>query len=277
VALTLDNVGYTFGDGTTFATRALSGVTFAVAPGELVLVLGATGSGKSTLLTLAAGLLEAADGSATIDGEPLTRRSARGRVGLVFQDPEAQLFADTVLDDVAFGPRNLGATAQDAADAAREAIAAVGLDAEQFGPRSPFSLSGGEARRVAIAGVLAMNPDYLLLDEPTAGLDARGRATVRDIVASAREAAGVVVVSHSAEEFLGDADRLLLLRRGETAFWGPAEDAVADPAVFDASELSAPPVLRVQQLARERGADVGAFVLDPIAAATRLARAGGWA
>ncbi len=152
MALRLEAVGYTYAAGTSFALRALSGVSLCLEPGELALVLGATGSGKSTLLRICAGLLDAEEGTAAIDGAPLSRSSARGSVGLVFQDAESQLFAETLAADVAFGPRNLGATAEEAADRARAALSAVGLDPDAYGERSPFALSGGEARRAAIAG-----------------------------------------------------------------------------------------------------------------------------
>jgi energy-coupling factor transport system ATP-binding protein len=247
-------------------------VSLSVAQGELVLVLGATGSGKSTLLRIAAGLLEGARGSATIDGVALTRVSARGTIGLVFQDAEAQLFAETVGADVAFGPRNMGRSEHDATVAAHEALVRVGLPPAEYAGRSPFSLSGGEARRAAIAGVLAFAPTYLLLDEPTAGLDAPGRRAVSAIVAEARSNCGVVVVSHSAEEFLSQADRVLVLGDGRTVFDGAAEDLIADPTPFAAAGLLAPDVLRAQMLARERGCDVGRFTLDPLRAAEAFAR-----
>jgi energy-coupling factor transport system ATP-binding protein len=272
VPLTLEGIGYTYAAGTGFSERALDSVSLSVERGELVLVLGATGSGKSTLLRIAAGLLEGAEGSAMIDGTPLTRKAARGQVGLVFQDAESQLFAESVAADVAFGPRNMGLQETEADEAARDALRRVGLPPEEYGARSPFSLSGGEARRAAIAGVLAFSPRYLLLDEPTAGLDARGRAIVNLIVSDARLHAGVVVVSHSAEEFLADADRVLVLSAGRAVYDGPAVDLIADPAPFAAAGLLAPDVLRAQMLARERGCDLGAFTLDPTQAATSLAR-----
>lgn len=268
MALTLDSIGYTYGSGTSFSAVALDGVSASVGAGELLLVLGATGSGKSTLLRICAGLLAADRGAATIDAAPLTRMTARGRVGLVFQDAETQLFAETLEVDVAFGPRNLGAPEADAAARAREALAAVGLDPASYGPRSPFGLSGGEARRAAIAGVLAMRPCYLLLDEPTSGLDARGRAAVRSTVRSAREHAGIVVVSHSAEEFLGEADSVLVLAGGRAVFTGPASDLVRDPSPFGQAGLIAPDVLRFQQAVRDRGYDPGAPTLEPVAAAS---------
>jgi energy-coupling factor transport system ATP-binding protein len=277
VALVLDSVGYTYAAGTGFSDRALAGVSLSVEVGEMVLVLGATGSGKSTLLRCAAGLLEPSEGSATIDGGPLGRSAPRGSVGLVFQDAEAQLFADTLIADVEFGPRNMGLSEADARARASEALTAVGLDPESFGERSPFGLSGGEARRAAVAGVLAMSPRYLLLDEPTASLDAPGRALVRSIVNSSRHSAGVVVVSHSAEEFLAHADRVLMLAGGRTSYYGSASGLLSDSSAFDVAGLVAPEVLRVQQLAVERGLSLGEFTLDPREAARNLASAGGWA
>lgn len=276
MALTLDGIGYTYGAGTSFALPALAGVSLSVEPGELLLVLGATGSGKSTLLRVCAGLLDVGEGTAALDAEPLSRSSARGTVGLVFQDAESQLFAETLLADVAFGPRNLGASAEEAGSRARGALTSVGLDPDAYGERSPFALSGGEARRAAIAGVLAMGPRYLLLDEPTAGLDARGRAAVREVVHAMRTTAGVVVVSHSAEEFLGEADRVLVLAQGKAVFEGAASSLIVNPAPFAAAGLIAPDVLRFQMLARDRGYDPGPFTLDPVAAAANISLAGGW-
>lgn len=276
MALTLDAIGYTYGAHTSFAVRALQGVSLAVEPGELVLVLGSTGSGKSTLLRICAGLLDAGEGHASLDGSPLSRSSARGAVGLVFQDAESQLFAETIAADVAFGPRNLGASAQAAAARSREALASVGLDPDVYGGRSPFTLSGGEARRAAIAGVIAMTPRYLLLDEPTAGLDARGRAAVHEVVGGVRANAGVVVVSHSAEEFLGEADRVLVLGAGRPLFLGSARGLVADPSPFAAAGLIAPDVLRFQVLAHARGHYAGDFTLDPATAAANTGRTEGW-
>jgi energy-coupling factor transport system ATP-binding protein len=276
MSLTLSGIGFAYPGAGTTQPAALSAVSLEVEPGELLLVLGATGSGKSTLLRICAGLLTPTAGSIEVDGAALTAAHARGNVGIVFQDPESQLFAETVVADVAFGPTNLGA-GRDASHAmALDALGRVGLPAEQFAERSPFGLSGGEARRAAIAGVIAMEPRYLLLDEPTAGLDARGRTAVRELIRAERARSGVIVVSHSAAEFLGEADRVLLLAQGRSAFEGLATELIAHPEAFAAAGLSAPDVLRVQMLARERGVDVGALTLDPAAAACALADAGGW-
>ena len=271
MGLTLTDVGFVYGAGTRYARRALGGVDLSVDPGELVVVLGPTGSGKSTLLRVAAGVLKPTEGRVAIgergvDGPAAPDRELR--IGLVFQNPETQLFAETVADDVAFGPRNLDDP--DPAAAAQAALAAVGLDAGVFGPRSPFSLSGGEARRVALAGVLAMDPAYVLLDEPTAGLDAAGRRAVLDAIRAIRSRAGVVVVTHDAEELLGEADRVLILEAGEVAHAGPAAGLVRDPGAFAASGLIAPDVLRAQLLASRRTGATPAFSMDVEEAADAL-------
>jgi energy-coupling factor transport system ATP-binding protein len=272
VSLSLDSIGYAYRVGLDGSVPALSDVSFEVSPGEIVLVLGTTGSGKSTLMRLAAGLLALQEGTATIDGAPLDLDSARGRVGLIFQDAESQLFADTLLDDVAFGPRNLGLAADLAREHARSALAAVGLAPEVFAERSPFSLSGGEARRAAIAGVLAMEPNYLLADEPTAGLDARGREAVRQLLGAAKKRAGIVVVSHAAEEFVALADRVVMLAAGRVVWSGTADEA-ADPAAFEAADLRVPEVLEIQRLAAARGIQLAGFSFDPVEAAERLVAA----
>ena len=273
MSLTLESVTVTYGAKTSFAHNALSGVSLSVEPGEIVLVAGATGSGKSTLLRVAAGLLGSEGGRCVIDGEQLTPASARGRVGLIFQDAESQLFADTVAEDVAFGPVNLGSSDTGAQQLAYAALESVGLDPQTYGARSPFTLSGGEARRVAIAGVLAMQPRSVLADEPTAGLDASGRAALREILLGLKVTTGLVVVSHALEEFLGVANRVLLLRDGRSSWYGPAEQLVADPQPMLDAGLIPPDVIEVQRLALS--ARHLPFVLDPLAAADALVAAKG--
>jgi energy-coupling factor transport system ATP-binding protein len=268
--LTLEGVSYSYARGSVEPVRALRAVTLGVERGEIVLVVGATGSGKSTLMRVAAGLLEPDEGSVRLDGEPLPPGAAGGRIGLIFQDPESQLFADTLADDVAFGPRNLGFSPDEARSMAVAALDAVGLDAEHFSARSPFSLSGGEARRAAIAGVLAMQPDYLLADEPTAGLDANGRRAVRDLLVEQKARSGVVVVSHAAEQFLDFADRLVVLDGGAVAHVGDASAAIRDPDILVSCGIALPEVLEVGYLARRRGLELGPLSIDPSTAATAL-------
>lgn len=275
MTLQLSGVTFTYSAGTRFATPALSQVDLAAACGELVLVLGATGSGKSTLLRVAAGLLAPDAGSVVLDtvavSGPLA--SVPPGVGLVFQSPETQLFAESLEADVAFGPLNQGLSQDDARAEAHAALRSVGLAPELFAERSPFSLSGGEARRAAIAGVLAMRPGYLLLDEPTAGLDLAGREAVRNIVSSAREDAGIVVVTHDAEEFLEIADRVVLLSGGRVVFEGRAEELVQQPERFADAGLRPPEILRAQMLAGEKGLVLGRLSLDPAEAAQAITHA----
>jgi energy-coupling factor transport system ATP-binding protein len=243
-----------------------------------VVLLGSTGSGKTTLLRAAAGLLPVTKGSAEVDGRPASGKdSARGAVGLVFQRPESQFFSLTVEEDCAFGPRNLGRGPEEASEDARAALVAVGLDPEEFGAREPWSLSGGEARRAAIAGVLAMRPRYLLLDEPTAGLDAAGKEAVCAAIEAVRAEAGVLVVTHDAEAFLPRADRLLALRGGRPVFEGDVGQLLEElPRLAAAGDVDPPEVPRTLMLARAAGrVPAGALTLDVEAAADLLAGARG--
>lgn len=271
MALVAAAVSYAYGAGRAFGVQAVRGLDLAVEPGELVVVAGTTGSGKSTLLRLLAGLLEPGAGSVMVDGIVSGDRLTRGAVAIVFQDPETQFFAETLRMDVAFGPRNLGHGDPDGA--ADRALSAVGLDPKVYGPRSPFTLSGGEARRGAIAGALAMGSRYLLLDEPTAGLDATARQAVRGALLAERDRSGIVVVTHDPGEFLDSADRVVALDAGSVAFTGSVEDLYASPGTYEAAGLELPSVVRTQLLARERGMRLARVTLDPVRAATALLEA----
>ncbi len=273
MALVAQSLGYTYSAGAHYSVRAVDGVHLRLEPGELLVIAGATGSGKSTLLRLLAGLLEPGAGTVEVDGDSPRSRAARGRVAIVFQNPESQFFAETLLADVMFGPRNLRIA--DPEGAARAALAAVGLDPASFGPRSPFTLSGGEARRAAIAGALAMGARYLLLDEPTAGLDARGRREVLAAIGAERERAGIAVVTHDPDELLASATRVLALDSGIPAFDGTVSELTADPAAYEAAGLRLPDVVRAQVLARDRGIRIPNVELDPIMAARALLQARG--
>lgn len=275
MGLTLERASHTYGAGTSYALQALAPVDFAVRIGEMAVVLGPTGSGKSTLLRLAAGLLEPTSGRVLLDGKPLAGPISPDGVaiGLVFQSPESQLFAETVIDDVAFGPTNQGLERGAARERAHTSLAEVGLDPGQFADRSPFQLSGGEARRVALAGVIAMRPTYLLLDEPTAGLDRQGREAVLLAIEAARARAGILVVTHDAEEFLSRADTALVLSDGDVAYSGSAGALVDDPSPLTAAGLKAPEVLRVMLAGRQAGLDLPELSLDPCHAASLLAHA----
>lgn len=274
MALTLEHVSFVYGAGTKMAERAVEDASLVVGPGELAIVLGPTGSGKTTLLRLASGLIAPTTGIVLVDGrDPSERDPAEKRmpVGLAFQRPEVQLFANTIGEDVAFGPRNLGLDPSEAGEAAREAMEMVGLDPEVFGARSPFGLSGGEARRAALAGVLAMSPRYLLLDEPTSGLDVFGRRAVLEAIGRVRASAGVVVVTHDAEEFLELTDTVMVLDGGRTVFSGAVEDLLADAGRLEAEgQWIAPEHVRAQLIARAAGRIPGPPVLDPEAVARIL-------
>ncbi|MHB9003177.1 MAG: ATP-binding cassette domain-containing protein [Coriobacteriia bacterium] len=275
MALVLDHVTHTYGAGTAFAVRALASTDLVVGAGEMAVVLGPTGSGKSTLLRMAAGLLAPTSGRVSIDdcppGESVS--SAGASVGLVFQSPESQLFAETVVEDVAFGPMNLGLDRAAAHQRALETLAEVGLDPAEFAERSPFQLSGGEARRVALAGVLAMRPAYLLLDEPTAGLDRPGREAVVTAIEAARTHAGILVVTHDAEEFLGRADTALVLSDGEVSYCGAARALIDDPTPLVTAGLKEPEVLRVLLAGRQAGLELPELSIDPYQAARLLVQA----
>lgn len=277
MALIASDLTCDYAAGTVLASRALEGVSLQLEPHELCVVTGPTGSGKTTLLRAIAGLLAPSGGSVTVDDAPVSGPgSRRGVVGLVFQRPEAQFFAPTVEEDCAFGPRNLGRVKADAVRDARDALAGVGLDPLVFGPREPWGLSGGEARRAALAGVLAMRPKYLLLDEPTAGLDAPGRRAVQAALANAREHAGVLVVTHDPDEFIGSADHALVLRQGRSVFSGTAQQLLEEiPGLWDRGLIEPPEVVRTLLLTAQRaGRAVGALAFDPVRAAEILAASG---
>lgn len=216
--LEVKNLNYIYSIGTPFEHKALDNVNFALNRGEFVGVIGHTGSGKSTLMQQLNGLLKPTSGQVLLDGvdiwsdKKLTRQ-ARFRVGLVFQYPEYQLFEETVYKDIAFGPKNMGLSADDIDRRVREAAALVGLT-EKHLEKSPFDLSGGQKRRVAIAGVIAMEPEVLILDEPTAGLDPVGRADILGEIENYRKSknATIMMVSHSMEDVARMTDRLLVLK-----------------------------------------------------------------
>jgi energy-coupling factor transport system ATP-binding protein len=218
---------YTYMRGTPLARQALGGVNVSIERGELVAIIGRTGSGKSTLIQHFNGLLKPDSGAVLVDGRDIWRkgvslRDIRRKVGLVFQYPEHQLFEETVAADIAFAPRNLGMSEAEVDEAVREAMRIVDLDYDTLRARSPFELSGGQKRRVAIAGVLAMRPEVLVLDEPTAGMDPRGREEVLAEIRQLHDAHGytIVLVSHSMEDVARFAERLIVMDGGAVVMEG---------------------------------------------------------
>ena len=237
--------------GTPFEHKALQNVSFAVEPGEFIGVIGHTGSGKSTLMQHMNGLLKPTEGTVLLGGKDiwsdkaLTRQS-RFRVGLVFQYPEYQLFEETVYKDIAFGPKNMGLKPDEIDRRVREAAGFVGLTDTQLG-MSPFDLSGGQKRRVAIAGVIAMEPEVLILDEPTAGLDPEGRAEILDNIESYRKAknATIMMVSHSMSDVARMADRLMVLCGSRLAMEGTPKEVFSHAQELLDMGLDIPDVTRV--------------------------------
>ncbi len=284
MSIKLSNVYHTYSKGTPFERLALKDVSLNINKGEIVAIIGHTGSGKSTLVQHLNGLLKPDGGRATIDDVDITAKgaqakNARQQVGMVFQYPEHQLFAETVFEDIAFGPRNKGFAEEEITKQVKEAMAFVGLDYDTFAQRSPFQLSGGQMRRVAIAGVVAMNPDYLVLDEPSAGLDPRSRNAVFREIMSLHQSRGIaiVLVTHSMEEAVKYADRLLVINNGAVLFDG------APAAIFSehADELvrvgmDVPQVYKLAALLRAQGMALPEGIKDEAALVKAIRKAKGW-
>ena len=279
--LQVENLNYIYSIGTPFEHKALDNVSFSLLPGEFVGIIGHTGSGKSTLMQHMNGLLKPTSGKILMGGKDIwsdkaLTRQARFRVGLVFQYPEYQLFEETVYKDIAFGPKNMGLKTEEIDRRVREAAGFVGLTEAQL-QVSPFDLSGGQKRRVAIAGVIAMEPEVLILDEPTAGLDPCGRAEILANIESYRRAknATILMVSHSMEDVARLTDRLLVMNGSRLAMDGtPAE-------VFDHAEelvqmgLSIPQVTQVFLHLRQMGLDVpNVYTIDQAVEALKKIRGG---
>ncbi|WP_042205098.1 ATP-binding cassette domain-containing protein [Paenibacillus durus] len=228
------HVSYRYGRGSLDERQALNDITFAVEPGEFIGIVGSNGSGKSTLVQHINGLLCPDEGYVTVLGKKTSDRQHRNglwrKVGLLFQYPEQQLFEATVIDDVAYGLRNMGMKQADAAARAREALSLVGLNPDEVGAVPPLSLSGGQRRRAAIAGVLAMKPDILILDEATAGLDGPGKTDILSLVKRLQQEMGmtVLMISHSMREVMALADKIAVLADGRLAAWGSTRDVMRE-------------------------------------------------
>ena len=284
MSIKLSNIYHTYSKGTPFERLALNNVSLEIAKGEIVAIIGHTGSGKSTLVQHLNGLLKPDKGQATIKDIDITAKgaqakAARQQVGMVFQYPEHQLFAETVFEDIAFGPRNKGVEEEAVAKQVREAMEFVGLDYDTFAQRSPFQLSGGQMRRVAIAGVVAMNPDYLVLDEPSAGLDPRSRNAVFKEIMSLHKSRGIaiVLVTHSMEEAVKYADRLLVINAGRVLFDGtPAEIFKEHAAELVEVGVDVPQVYKLADLLRQNGVALPENIKDDVSLVKAIKKAKGW-
>ncbi len=274
IILELQGAGYTYGVGTPYETHALKSINLRIAAGSWTGLAGHTGSGKSTLLQLLNGLLMPTEGRVLLEGRDIWQEESENpekkskkrskkkrhlkeltrRVGLVFQYPEYQLFEESVLKDVCFGPKNLGLSAKEAKERAKRALGLVGISEEQFA-QSPFALSGGQKRRVAIAGILAMEPDVLILDEPTAGLDPEGRREILELLKKLNREQGltILLVSHSMEDIAAYADRVLVLDGGELIFDDRTEEVFSHSEALEAMGLAVPCGMRIADKLRSKG------------------------
>lgn len=265
--LELKNVCYTYGTGTPFEKKAVNDVSFSVNKGELIGIIGHTGSGKSTLVQMLNGLMKPTSGQVLLDGvdiwdKPKEIRKIRFKVGMVFQYPEYQLFEETVYKDIAFGPTNKGLSAEEIDKEVRRAARFTGLKDELL-DKSPFDLSGGEKRRAAIAGVIAMDPDVLVLDEPTAGLDPMGRdVLLSQIIRYHKERQNtVLLVSHSMEDIARVADRIVVMNKSKLVMFDETQKVFARGDELEKIGLRIPQITKIMSQLRKRGVDVPEGIL----------------
>ena len=265
MSIKAENLNYIYSPGTTYEVHAVNDVSFEIEDGEFVGIIGHTGSGKSTLIQLLNGLMTATSGKIYADGEDIYQkgyslRRLRERVGLVFQYPEYQLFETTVLKDVEFGPKNQGLSDDEAAERAKEALEMVGLS-EKYWESAPLELSGGQKRRAAIAGVLAMRPKVLILDEPTAGLDPIGRDRLFELVRTLHDKMQmtVILVSHSMEDMAEYVQRLIVLRGGSVMLDGTTAEVFSHIEELEDASLAVPQVTYLMRDLKDAGFNIGSL------------------
>ncbi len=268
--LEVKNLTHTYDESTNFSFDAVNDVSFAVNKGEIIGIIGHTGSGKSTLVQHLNGLLKPTSGNIYFNGTDIWAdkkniKNIRSKIGLVFQYPEYQLFEDTVFNDIAFGPKNMGLTGKDLEKRVIETCKLLDIDLE-FLEKSPFDLSGGEKRRVAIAGILAMKPEIIIFDEPIAGLDPLGRKMVIDMITNYRKAnnATVLIISHNMEDMAVLADKLLVMNNGKLVKFDKTDEVFSDYKMLSDIGLDIPMVARVCSLLKAKGIDIdnNTFTVD---------------
>ena len=261
MSIKLEAVSYTYMPGTPYEQKAINDISLEIEKGEFIAIIGHTGSGKSTLVQHLNGLLHPTSGRVLVDGIDLASKTAAAKqinrsVGMVFQYPEHQLFAETIYEDIAFGPRNLKLDEAEVRQRVELAMEFVGLDYKKFAQRSPFQLSGGQMRRVAIAGVIAMHPNYLILDEPSAGLDPAARNAIFAEIVQLYRTRGitVILVTHNMEEAARLADRMLVMAKGEVRMDGrPKEVFRADRELLHAAGVDVPRMVELVDTLRKKG------------------------
>lgn len=267
MSIILDGVSYVYSEKTTYETKALSDIHLRIEDGEFIGLIGHTGSGKSTLVQNLNGLLRASSGAIYYNGEDIydkdfSMKTLRSKVGLVFQYPEHQLFEVDVFKDVCFGPKNLGLPEKEVELRAYQALKQVGLHDDCFF-QSPFELSGGQKRRAAIAGVLAMRPEVLILDEPTAGLDPKGRDEIFELIKALKAETGmtIILVSHSMEDVAHYVQRLIVMNQGQVAYDGTPREVFMHWQELESIGLAAPQVTYIMNRLRDRGMNVKTDVI----------------
>ena len=263
MSIEVRHLSHVYGQDSALSTVALDDISFTIEDGEFIGIVGHTGSGKSTLVQHLNGLLKPTSGQVLINGEDLNgekvnRRALRQRIGLVFQYPEYQLFEETVAKDIAFGPKNQGLGKEEIDRRVRSAMESVHLNYEKYAEKSPFDLSGGQMRRVAIAGVMAMEPEVLILDEPTAGLDPKGRDRILSMLEELREKkhTTILMVSHSMEDMARLAERLLVISRGKLAADGTPREIFSKPETLTSIGLDVPEAAKLCAALRKEGYDL---------------------
>lgn len=268
MSIQLNNVSYTYMARTPFEKQAIKNINLEIKKGEFVAIIGHTGSGKSTLVQHLNGLLKPTNGSITIDEIVLGKKDeksklARKKVGMVFQYPEHQLFEETIYADIAFGPKNLGLGKKEIDKRVRRAMNFVNLDYDMYKDRSPFQLSGGQMRRVAIAGVVALQPDYLVLDEPAAGLDPCGRDAIFNKIVELHKKTGiaVILVSHNMDDVAKMASRLIVMKSGEVVADGKPADVFKETETLVNTGLDIPQIISLMRALEKRGLPVNTDVL----------------
>ena len=274
------NLTHTYGAGTPFQRNAVDHMSFEVQEGEFLGIIGHTGSGESTLIQHLNGLLKPDAGRVIVGDVDITAPGVsmveiRKRIGLVFQYPEYQLFEETVAKDVAFGPKNLGLSDSEIEERVREAIELVGLDYEEIRERSPFELSGGQKRRVAIAGVVAMRPEVLILDEPTAGLDPKAHHDVLDMVQEVHRRTGniIILVSHNMADIARVSDKIIVIDSGHLVTTGTPREVFSQKELLRGVGLDLPPITEFTETLREKGMNLPSTILDTREAALAIAKA----
>lgn len=260
--IVIDHLSHTYFDGGVGSKDALKDICLTIHDGEFLSIIGQTGCGKTTLVQHINGLLQPTVGKVIVEGldtsEKKHRNAIRSLVGMVFQYPEYQLFADTVYEDIAFGPKNMKLASEEISLRISEAMVMVGLNFEAFSQKSPFELSGGEKRRAALAGILAMRPKYLVLDEPMAGLDPMGREQIMSMLSGMREQTGcaIVMVSHSMEDVARYSDRILVMSEGRAIALDTPEKVFSQREMMKRERLSLPAACRLAELLERKGKDV---------------------